>query len=424
MAIEYLKGELQQGEKVLYPHTTADVVELLNGQTAEEKFAEIETSFESVASGKFERKIVESGQVDLNTLAAGSWMMEFKNQGGTVTFLNAPAASLSALMQTEGADRIRHQVGFSAAQNKMYMRSSYLDSSVIKWNAWTELITSQGGTINGIMNLNNGRYNVNQWGAFSAGTDGFVLLAQNAYKDPNTNVYKYTNTHESMGARGIIFRHGAPGVWWFDTGMVATQADQEFTPTFKSLTRPDAELITGQDLNNVRQNGTYCGSGMSNAPHGSADWWYVFVQNLTDNGNNYCVQQAFAVDQQAFYARTLRNGVWQPWERIITEAGGNITGNLTIISNGGSGLQLVGTDHVYIPIYKNGQGSARSGYIGYTDGAATELTINNEISGSAVAIKAQGGLKVNNRKVPAYYAATWAPLNTDGEDGDVWDVYV
>ena len=281
-----------------------------------------------------------------------------------------------------------------------------------------------GGTVSGALNVDNGRIGVNTWMHLSAGSDGHVMLAQNAYKNQNKNTYHYGQTHQSMGARGIIFRHGAPGIYWFDTGMTATVQDQEFTPVFKRLDKPDAEIITGSNLNNLTQNGGYVGSGLSNAPFGSADWWYIFVQNLTDNASNYCVQQAFAINQQAFYARTLRNGVWQPWERFITEAGGNITGSLTMIANGGEGLQLVGTDHVYIPIYKNGQHGGRSGYIGYPDGAANDLTINNELAGGSVDMKAPGGLKVNGQRMPAHYVSTAAPSSGDGQDGDVWDVYV
>lgn len=281
-----------------------------------------------------------------------------------------------------------------------------------------------GGDITGSVNINLGRMSISNWGAFSSGTDGHVMYAQNAYKNPVDNKYYYLQTHESMGAKGIVMRHGSPGIFWFDTGMKPTVKDQEFTPTFQRLDKPDATLITSSDLNQVRENGTYCGAALQNAPYGSEDWWYVFVQNLTDNAANYCVQRAFAINQQAAYYRTLRNGVWQPWERFITETGGNISGTLTVLADGGNGLQLVGSTHVYVPIYKNGISGGRSGYIGYPDGAATVLEINNEVAGGAIRLKAQGGVYINDRKIPTSYAATWAPLSTDGQDGDVWDVYV
>lgn len=281
-----------------------------------------------------------------------------------------------------------------------------------------------GGDITGNVNINNGRMSISNWGAFSSGTDGHVMYAQNAYKNPIDNKYYYLQTHESMGAKGFVMRHGAPGLYWFDTGMKATVQDQEFTPTFKRLDKPDADLVTGQNLNSITANGVYCGSSLQNAPYGSADWWYIFVQNLTDNASNYCLQQAFAINQQAYYFRTLRAGAWQPWERVITEAGGNINGTLTISENGGNVLQLVGYDHVYIPIYKNGISAGRSGYFGYSDSGATALTVSNELPGGAINLSAPGGVQINGQKIPVSYAATWAPGSSDGQDGDVWDVYV
>lgn len=281
-----------------------------------------------------------------------------------------------------------------------------------------------GGDITGSVNINLGRMSISNWGAFSSGTDGHAMYAQNAYKNPIDNKYYYLQTHESMGAKGIVMRHGSPGIYWFDTGMKATVKDQEFTPTFQRLDKPDAVLISGSNLNQTRENGAYCGDNLENAPEGSKDWFYVFVQNLTNSSNNYCVQIAFGVNSQGAYFRTLINGSFSPWEKFITSAGGNVSGPLTVIADGGGGLQLVGSTHVYIPIYKNGIGGGRSGYIGYPDGAATALEINNEVSGGTLRLKAGGGVYINDQKVPTHYAATWGPLSTDGQDGDVWDVYV
>lgn len=279
-----------------------------------------------------------------------------------------------------------------------------------------------GGDITGNLNITNGRMSISNWGAFSSGTDGHAMYAQNAYKDPVTNKYFYLQTHESMGAKGIVMRHGAPGIYWFDTGMIPTVKDQEFTPVFQRLDKPDAALVNGKDLNQITENGVYCGDKLSNAP--GSDWYYVFVQNLTNSGNNYCVQRAFGVNDQEAWYRTLINGTWKPWEKFLSSAGGNVSGTLTVISDGGNGLQLVGTTHVYVPIYKNGISGGRSGYIGYPDGAATVLEINNEVSGGAVRLKAQGGVYINDQKIPAQFASTSYPDNGQGQDGDVWNVYV
>ena len=281
-----------------------------------------------------------------------------------------------------------------------------------------------GGDITGSVNINLGRMSISNWGAFSSGTDGHVMYAQNAYKNPYDNKYYYLQTHDNMGAKGILMRHGAPGIYWFDTGMVPTVKDQEFTPTFKRLDKPDADLITGADLNNLVENGVYCGEKLTPSPDGGTDWWYVWVQNLSGNSSSYVSQIAIGVNHFAIYARNRINGGWGTWDQIITGAGGNITGTLTIHANGGNGLQLVGTDHVYIPIYKNGVASGRSGHFGFPDSGGNTFNISNELSGGAINLSAPGGAQINGQRIPTQYAATWAPLSTDGQDGDVWDVYV
>lgn len=184
------------------------------------------------------------------------------------------------------------------------------------------LSISGGGTVNGPINISGGKIGVNMWAQISAGSDGFVLLANNAYKSQADNKYYYANTHDNIGARGIEFKYGQPGVWWFDTGNVATTAGQEFTPEWRSLTNPDALMISSQDLNNVTRNGTYCGSAMSNAPDGSQDWWWIIVNNLTDNSTNYVSQVAIAVNQGAIYVRNRHAGTWGSWSRLLTTADG------------------------------------------------------------------------------------------------------
>lgn len=260
-----------------------------------------------------------------------------------------------------------------------------------------------GGVIqSGNLGIENGHLSTARWLCASAGTDGHAMYAQNAYKNPNNNKYYFLNTHESMGARGIIFRHGSPGVWWFDTGMRATTADEEFTPTFKRLDKPDAEMVTGRDFNSLLENGVYCGSGLQNAPFGSSDWFYIFVQNLTDNSTNYVTQWAVAVNQQATYQRGRRAGNWDQWQRVAT---------ITADSNAS-----------FIPIPISGPESGRGGYVGFPD-TSNMLYLTNE-KGGPINLSATGGVMINGTKIPNNYVATWAPLSTDGQDGDTWDVYV
>ena len=260
-----------------------------------------------------------------------------------------------------------------------------------------------GGVINGSLETSNGHISADQWLGISSGSDGHVLFGQNCYKDHYANTYKYLQTHESMGAKGLIFRHGSPGMYYFDTGMVPTVKDQEFTPDFKRLDKPDAEIITGQNLNDLTQNGVYCGSGLSNAPFSSSDWWYVWVQNLTNNSVNYLTQFAVAVNQQAMYQRGRRNGVWDPWQRTVT-----------LTADGSA---------AYIPIPRYGPESGRGGYIGFADGGNT-MYLSNDISGGDINILATKGAHINGVRIPLYYYSTSAPNSGQGNDGDVWDVYV
>ena len=114
-----------------------------------------------------------------------------------------------------------------------------------------------------------------------------------------------------MGARGIVFRHGQPGIYWFDMGFIATTAEEEFTPEFQRLDKPDAQLVTGVNLNELKMNGVYCGQQLTQSPDGGTDWWYVGVQNLSGNSSSCVNQFAIGVNSFAIYPVTAS-----------TEAGG------------------------------------------------------------------------------------------------------
>lgn len=124
------------------------------------------------------------------------------------------------------------------------------------------------------------------------------------------------------------------------------------------------------------------------------------------------------------------SGGWSEWHRVLMDNGGAIVGALSIYGNAGA-FSLVGTDHVYMPLYKNGVGSARSGYMGYGDANTKDLSIVNEIEGGAMRLEAQAGvaipsglLYVGGAKVPRIYQSTAAPTAADGVEGDVWHQYV
>ncbi|MDQ0722233.1 hypothetical protein QF049_003494 [Paenibacillus sp. W4I10] len=86
-----------------------------------------------------------------------------------------------------------------------------------------------------------GPLRISSWGDISASSGGYVLYGHNCYLDAAGVVYRYRNTHATMGARGIVFRLGAglQGAWMFDMGAIATTAGTAFTPTLKRILNID-----------------------------------------------------------------------------------------------------------------------------------------------------------------------------------------
>lgn len=202
-----------------------------------------------------------------------------------------------------------------------------------------------GGTVNGPLGTSS-TFTVNQWGGISAGTDGTVVIAQNAYKHPTNNTYHFARTHGTMGAMGIVLQNGHPGIWYFDTGDRATAENEQFTPTLISLTDKSTKDISGTDLNSLYENGIYNGIQLTNGPT-TGDWYWVRVTNHNLDSTKWILQEAFTFGNTRAWRRVCANGVWSAWDEMLTQS-----------------------------------------------------------------------------TAPAHHYATWAPLATDGKDGDVWDVYV
>ena len=173
----------------------------------------------------------------------------------------------------------------------------------------------EGGTISGDVQTYFGKYHVNTWGVLSTGTDGTVVLAENAYIHPANNTYHFANDHASMGARGIVFRSGFKGVWYFDTGSIATTAGAAFTPNLVSITDKATKQYTG-DLNNIRENTIVDGTSMANAP--GTDWYYVQNISHSKDASYYATQIAYAFFTPDVYRRRMSKGVWTAWEPFLT----------------------------------------------------------------------------------------------------------
>jgi len=101
-------------------------------------------------------------------------------------------------------------------------------------------LNTAGGTVTGELKLTGEKQlSVNGWGVMSAGNSGQVLIGQNCYIEKSTGKFKYQNTGTNIGARGILYKYdnatNSAQPWFFDTGILATVADGEFTPVLRKI---------------------------------------------------------------------------------------------------------------------------------------------------------------------------------------------
>lgn len=174
-----------------------------------------------------------------------------------------------------------------------------------------------GGRISGDLKTSLSNYYVNDIGCFSAGSDGIVMIAENAYKHPTANTYHYSTTNSAMGARGIVFRSGVVGLWYFDTGRTPTTADAKFTPNLISLTDKSTKEFAG-DLNGITENSLIDCTGLANGP---GEGWY-FIQHISHSADpvNWATQIAYALNSNDVKRRRKNGGVWFDWEPFMTQS--------------------------------------------------------------------------------------------------------
>ncbi|SCY49853.1 Phage tail fibre repeat-containing protein [Paenibacillus polysaccharolyticus] len=178
-----------------------------------------------------------------------------------------------------------------------------------------------------------GRLIMNQWGTFSASSNGSVLYGSNCFLDGNT--FKYENSHTNLGARGIYMRYtggAGPEVYMFDTGPVATTAGTSFVPTLNRIVNMGDSLqkhrvsqddgratdISGQNLNNILQTGWYKGNSLSNSPSLSGGWGYVEVIR---HDENWVLQKVYDLHADRFYMRRRMDSGWTPWTQDLFQSG-------------------------------------------------------------------------------------------------------
>jgi hypothetical protein len=106
-----------------------------------------------------------------------------------------------------------------------------------------------------------------------------------------------------------------------------------------------AKNYSGGDLNALRDNGFYDGSGMGNAPSG--DWYHVLHLEHSSNPSSWRRQIAWHFYNGTSYTRIMNNGSWWAWEPMgmqsnygtVTPASGwthygSTYGNVSCFHNG------------------------------------------------------------------------------------------
>ena len=124
-------------------------------------------------------------------------------------------------------------------------------------------------------------------------------------------------THASMGAKGIVMRFGQPGIWYFDTGSIATVANAEFTPTLISLTDKSTKQFTG-DLNNITENMVIDCTGLANAP--GTGWFFIQHFAASADPTKWATQLAYSFSNLEVRHRIKINGEWSGWDRLLSQS--------------------------------------------------------------------------------------------------------
>jgi hypothetical protein len=142
------------------------------------------------------------------------------------------------------------------------------------------------------------------------------MIANNAYIHPTNNTYHFVQTHESIGARGIILQNGIPGLLWFDTGHRATTKDEVFVP----ITAPLAVKPTVQatNIDTITENGIFDCSNVENGP--GNDWYYIQSFAHSSDPEHYRTQIAYAFHASDVKRRQMSGGIWSEWESFLTQS--------------------------------------------------------------------------------------------------------
>lgn len=167
------------------------------------------------------------------------------------------------------------------------------------------------------------------WADVSSGSDGLAVFGTNVYKKADDNTLKYSQTHPTFGARGIVMDWSKTDyidrVRWIEVAPgTATTADGA-TPSFTNYNfmlnsaRYNANS-TNTNLNNFTLHGFYRNLGVSaNLPSGYTvgdNDFHLLVEEFGDV--NWIRQTLWDIRSNRMFTRSRTNATWNGWEELAT----------------------------------------------------------------------------------------------------------
>ncbi|AUJ86835.1 pyocin knob domain-containing protein [Enterococcus sp. CR-Ec1] len=174
--------------------------------------------------------------------------------------------------------------------------------------------------------------------------------------------------------------------------------------------------ISGADLNNLTETGTFMGSALTNAP--SSSWW--FITNLVHT-SNYITQIAYVVSATADRPRVRKksNGIWGEWQTLMFTSDNAVSSSKLQTPRRIAGVDFDGTKDISIPANNVGAytknevdtqiATAKSSIISGNVSSATKLQNPRKING----VDFDGTSDINFTSVPK---VTVIPANSDLND--------
>lgn len=145
--------------------------------------------------------------------------------------------------------------------------------------------------------------------------------------------------------------------------------------------------ISGADLNNLTETGTFMGSALTNAP--SSSWW--FITNLVHT-SNYITQIAYVVSATADRPRVRKksNGIWGEWQTLMFTSDNAVSSSKLQTPRRIAGVDFDGTKDISIPA--NNVGAYTKNEVDTQIATAKSSVISGNVSS---ATKLQNPRKIN-----------------------------